>query len=67
MRWCAEDLGLALRWHLWSTLSITAAADAYLPYGGKPGRHACGSQPCTLRWVLPEELLSRFTSTVVDW
>jgi len=36
MRWCAEDLGLSLRWHP-LVVSIGEAFSAHLPFGGGAG------------------------------
>jgi len=43
MRWCAEDLGLSLRWHTKGVRVLGGANGSLLPCGGKPARYQ-------LRW-----------------
>jgi len=38
MRWCAEDLGLTLRWRLMNRYSVAALPSDCLPFGGGAGQ-----------------------------
>jgi len=53
MRWCAEDLGLSLRWHNIAIVYMPQAAPLPSLAAALPGNDACGIQHVSLRSYPP--------------